>query len=93
MLFKKSLGKDYVVHIARTAEEALQIFLKIDIDVTFLDVLLNDDGRTKAYRRTRRTNIGPTIVMIVPESQPILLEKCRISGEYEYLKKPCEEMR
>ena len=44
--FKRSLSKDHIVHIARTPEEALQIFLKIDIDVTFLDVLLNDDGQT-----------------------------------------------
>jgi response regulator of citrate/malate metabolism len=86
--FKKSLSKDYVVHIAKTSEEALQIFLKIDIDVTFLDVLLNDDGANKLTEELRRTNIEPTIVMIVPESQPILPEECRISGEYEYLKKP-----
>ena len=86
--FKKSLSKDYVVHIAKTAEEALQIFLKIDIDVTFLDVLLNDDGANKLIEELRQTNIEPTIVMIVPESQPILPEEFRISGEYEYLKKP-----
>src|SRR3990167_38776 len=86
--FKKSLSKDYVVHIARTHEEALQIFLKIDIDVTFLDVLLNDDGANKLIEELRQTNIEPTIVMIVPESQPILPEEFRISGEYEYLKKP-----
>ncbi|HEY4481332.1 MAG TPA: response regulator, partial [Candidatus Brocadiaceae bacterium] len=86
--FKKSLSKDYVVHIARTYKEALQIFLKIDIDVTFLDVLLNDDGANKLTEELRRTNIEPTIVMIVPESQPIFPEECRISGEYEYLKKP-----
>jgi len=86
--FKKSLSKDYVVHIARTPEEALQIFLKIDIDVTFLDVLLNDDGANKLIEELRRTNIEPTIVMIVPESQPMLLEEFRIAGEYEYLKKP-----
>ncbi|MBM2835804.1 MAG: Two-component sensor kinase [Candidatus Brocadiaceae bacterium] len=86
--FKKSLSKDSVVHIAKTAEEALQIFLKIDIDVTFLDVLLNDDGANKLTEELRRTNIEPTIVMIVPESQPMLLEEFRISGEYEYLKKP-----
>ena len=91
--FKKSLSKDSVVHIARTHEEALQIFLKIDIDVTFLDVLLNDDGANKLIEELRRTNIEPTIVMIVPESQPILPEECRISGEYEYLKNPCEEMQ
>jgi len=86
--FKKSLSKDYVVHIARTHEEALQIFLKIDIDVTFLDVLLNDDGANKLIEELRQTNIEPTIVMIVPESQPILPEECLVSGEYEYLKKP-----
>ena len=86
--FKKSLSKDYVVHIARTHEEALQIFLKIDIDVTFLDVLLNNDGANKLIEELRRTNIEPTIVTIVPESQPILPEEFRVSGEYEYLKKP-----
>jgi len=86
--FKRSLGKDYMIHIARTPEEALQIFLKIDTDVTFLDVLLNDDGANKTLEEIRRTNIEPTIVMIIPESQPILQEEFRISGEYEYLKKP-----
>ena len=86
--FKRSLGKDYMIHIARTPEEALQIFLKIDIDVTFLDVLLHDDGANKTLEEIRRTNIEPTIVMIIHESQPILPEECRISGEYEYLKKP-----
>ena len=85
---KRSLSKDYIVHIARTPEEALQIFLKIDIDVTFLDALLNDDGANNLIEELRRTNIEPTIVMIVPESQPILPEEFRISGEYEYLKKP-----
>jgi len=85
---KKSLSKDYVVHIARTHEEALQIFLKIDIDITFLDVLLNDDGANKLIEKLRQINIDPAIVMIVHESQPILPEECRISGEYEYLKKP-----
>ena len=86
--FKRSLGKDYMIHIARTLEEALQIFLKIDIDVTFLDVLLNDNGANKTIEEILRTNIDPTIVMIIPESQPILPEEFRISGEYEYLKKP-----
>ena len=86
--FKKSLSKDYIVHIARTPEEALQIFLKIDIDVTFLDVLLNDGGANKLIEELRQVNIDPAIVMIVHESQPILPEECRISGEYEYLKKP-----
>src|SRR3990167_8951692 len=86
--FKRSLGKDYMIHIARTTEEALQIFLKIDTDVTFLDVLLNDDGANKTLEEIRRTNIEPAIVMIIHESQPILPEECRISGEYEYLKKP-----
>jgi len=86
--FKRSLSKDYVVHIARTHEEALQIFLKIDIDVTFLDVLLNDDGANKLIEELRQTNIDPTIVMIVPEAQSILPEECRIFGECEYLKKP-----
>ncbi|MCR4319260.1 MAG: response regulator [Candidatus Brocadiaceae bacterium] len=88
VFFKRSLGKDYMIHIARTPEEALQIFLKIDIDVTFLDVLLNDDGANKLIEELRRTNIDPTIVIIVSESQPMLLEEFRISGEYEYLKKP-----
>ena len=86
--FKRSLSKDHIVHIARTPEEALQIFLKIDIDVTFLDVLLNDDGANKLVEELRQVNIDPAIVMIVHESQPILPEECRISGEYEYLKKP-----
>ena len=88
VFFKRYLGKDYMIHIARTPEESLQIFLKIDIDVTFLDVLLNDDGANKLIEELRQTNIDPTIVMIVPESQPILPEEFRISGEYEYLKKP-----
>src|SRR3990172_10072760 len=88
VFFKRSLGKDYMIHIARTLEESLQIFLKIDIDVTFLDVLLNDDGANKLIEELRQTNIEPTIVMIVPESQPILPEECLVSGEYEYLKKP-----
>ena len=76
--FKKSLSKDYIVHIAGTPEEALQIFLKIDIDVTFLDVLLNDDGANKLIEELRQTNIDPTIVMIVPAAQSTLPEECRI---------------
>ncbi|HHT9136756.1 MAG TPA: response regulator [Candidatus Wunengus sp. YC60] len=86
--FKRCLGKDYMIHIARTPQEALEIFLKIDIDVTFLDVLLNDDGANKLIEDLRQTNIDPAIVIIAPESQPMLLEEFRISGENEYLKKP-----
>ncbi|MBI2472219.1 MAG: response regulator [Planctomycetes bacterium] len=86
--FKRCLGKDYMIHIARTPQEALEIFLKIDIDVIFLDVLLNDDGANKLIEELRQTNIDPTIVIIAPESQPMLLEEFRISGENEYLKKP-----
>lgn len=86
--FKKTLNKDYVVHIARTQEEAIAIYFKTDIDVTFLDILLSDDGADKFIEGLRQTNIESAMVMIAPESQAVLPEEFRLSGEYEYLKKP-----
>ena len=87
-LFKKSLNGDYIVHYAKNPEEALQIFLNKDIDITFLDILLSDDGANKLLARLRQINIDPTIVVLVPESQPMLSEEALRIGAYELLEKP-----
>lgn len=87
-LFKKSLNGVNIVYIAKTPEEALQICLGRDIDVIFLDILLNDDGTNKFLEKLRQTNIDPPIVVLVPESQPMLAEEALKIGAYELLEKP-----
>ncbi|MFN3531304.1 MAG: response regulator [Candidatus Brocadia sp.] len=87
-LFKKSLNGVNIVYTAKTPDEALQICLRRDIDVIFLDLLLNDDGANKLLEKLRQTNIDPPIVMLVPESQPMLSEEALRIGAYELLEKP-----
>lgn len=81
--FKRCLKKDYVVYTAKTPEEALKIFFKRDIDIAFLDILLRDDGASKLVDELRIANIEPTIVALVPESQPMLSEEALVVGAYE----------
>ena len=88
---KRSLNEDYIVYTAKTPEEALQILLKIEIDVTFLDIFLNDDGADKLLEELRQINIDPTVVTIIPGSQPILLEEAFRIGAYELLGKPLKK--
>lgn len=87
-LFKKSSNGVNIVYTAKTPDEALQICLRRDIDVIFLDLLLNDDGAKKLLEKLRRTNIDPPIVMLVPESQPMLAEEALRIGACELLEKP-----
>lgn len=87
-LFKKSLNGVNIVYTVKTPDEALQICLRRDIDVIFLDILLNDDGANKFLEKLRQTNIDPPIVMLVPESQPTLSEEALRMGAYELLEKP-----
>ncbi|GAB61539.1 MAG: response regulator [Candidatus Jettenia sp.] len=86
--FKKNLDGDYIVYAARTPDEALQIFLDRDIDVTFLDILLSDDGANKLLETLRQANQDPMIVTLIPESQPTLSEEAIKLGAYEFLEKP-----
>ncbi|MFQ5862406.1 MAG: ATP-binding protein [Candidatus Brocadiales bacterium] len=87
-LLKKSLNRDYVVHTATIPEEALQIFLKEDIDVVFLDIVLGGDGVNTLLEELRQANIDPTIVALVPASQPMLSEEALRLGSYELLETP-----
>ncbi|TVM00666.1 MAG: hypothetical protein CV087_12790 [Candidatus Brocadia sp. WS118] len=87
-LFKKSLNGDYVIHYAKTPDDALQILFNKDIDITFLDVLLNNEGATKLLEKFKQINIDPTIVLVIPESQPILSEDALRIGAHELLEKP-----
>ncbi len=87
-LFKKSLNGVNLVYAAKTPDEALQICLRRDVDVIFLDLLLQDDGANKFLEKLRQTNIDPPIVMLVPESQPMLSEEALRIGAYELLEKP-----
>ena len=89
--FKRSLSGDYIVHTARTSEEALQIFLEIDIEVVFLDIFLNEGGANTLLEELQQINIDPTVVMIIPGSQPILLEEAFKIGAYELLGKPLKK--
>lgn len=86
--FKRSMKRDCIVHAAKTPEEALQIFLKRDIDVAFLDILLREDGAKKLVEELWQANIDPTIVALVPESQPMFSEEALGVGAYELLETP-----
>ncbi len=85
---KKSLNKNCIIHTAKTFEEALQIFLRKDIDVAFLDVILRDDGANKLIENLRQIEIDPTIIAIVPAAQPVLSEEALRVKPYELLEKP-----
>lgn len=87
-VFKKYLNGDYIIYAAKAPSEALQIFLKRDIDIIFLDILLNNDGADKLLEMLRQANTDSVIVMIIPESQPALSEEAIRSGVYELLEKP-----
>lgn len=87
-LFRKSLNGDYIIHYAKTHDEALQIFLHKDIDVIFLDILLNNDGASILLESLKQIKFDPTIVVLVPESQPMLSEEALKIGAYELLEKP-----
>ncbi|MDN3515380.1 MAG: response regulator [Candidatus Brocadia sp.] len=87
-LFKKSLNGINIVYTAKTPDEALQICLRRDIDVIFLDILLSNDETNKLLEKLRQSNIDPPIVALVPESQPTLSEEALRIGAYELLEKP-----
>lgn len=87
-LFKKSLNGDYVIHYAKTPDDALQLLFNKEIDITFLDVLLDNEGATKLLEKFGQINIDPTVVLIIPESQPMLSEDALRIGAYELLEKP-----
>ncbi len=87
-LFKKSLNGVNLVYTAMTPDEALQICLSRDVDVIFVDILLNDDGASKLLEKLRQTNIDQPIIMLVPESQPTMSEEALRIGAYEFLEKP-----
>lgn len=89
--FKKHLNGDYIVYTAKTPDEALQIFLKRDVDLTFLDILLHDDGANSLLEVLRQTNLDPMVVMLIPESQPTLSEEAIKLGAYEFLEKPLKK--
>lgn len=86
--FRKSLNGDYIIHYAKTHDEALQIFLHKDIDIIFLDILLNNDGASILVESLKQIKIDPAIVVLVPESQPMLSEEALKIGAYEFLEKP-----
>jgi len=85
---KNSLNRECLIHTAKTSEEALQIFIKRDIDVVFLDIILSDEERNKLFENLWQLNIEPTIIALVPEAQPILSEEALRFGAYELLEKP-----
>ncbi len=87
-LFKKSLNGVNIVYTARTPDEALQICLRRDIDVIFLDIVLSGDGASKLLEKLRQTSIDSPIVAVVPQSQPMLSEEAMRIGAYELLEKP-----
>lgn len=87
-LFRKSLNGDYIIHYSKTHDEALQIFLHKDIDIIFLDILLNNDGASILLESLKQFKFDPTIVVLVPESQPALSEEALKIGAYELLEKP-----
>lgn len=88
---KGSLDKDCIIHTAKTFEEALQVFLKKDIDVAFLDVILRDEGADKLIDNLRQIDIDPAIIAIVPEAQPMLSEEAMRVKPYELLEKPLKK--
>ncbi len=88
---KRSLNRDCIIHTAKTSEEALQIFLRKDIDVAFLDVILRDDGANKLIENLRQIEIDPTIIAIVPAAQPVLSEEALRVRPYELLEKPLKK--
>lgn len=90
-LFKKSLNGVNLVYTAKTPDEALQICLRRDIDVIFLDILLNDDGANILLEKLKQANIDQPIIMLVPESQPMMSEEALRIGAYELLEKPMKK--
>ncbi|HHT9119307.1 MAG TPA: ATP-binding protein [Candidatus Hypogeohydataceae bacterium YC41] len=86
--FKKSFKGDSVVQTTNTPEEALEILLRRDVDVAFLDILLKNDGASKLVEDLRKVNIDPTIVALIPQSQPMLCEEAVRMGAYELLETP-----
>ncbi len=88
---KTSLNRDCLIHTAETSAEALQIFLKRDIDVLFLDAILSDDEINKLMDELKQLNIEPTIVALVPTSQPVFAEEILRLGAYELLEKPMKK--
>ncbi|MEB2308833.1 MAG: PAS domain-containing protein [Candidatus Brocadiaceae bacterium] len=87
-LFKKSLNGDYVIYYAKSHEDALQLLFNKDVDITFLDVLLENDGATKLLEKFKQINIEPTVVLVIPESLPMLSDDALKIGAYELLEKP-----
>lgn len=87
-LFKKSLNGDYVIHYAKTPDDALEILFNKDVDITFIDSLLHNEGATRLLEKFRQVNIDPTIVLIIPESQPAMSGDALRIGTYELLEKP-----
>lgn len=86
--FRKSFSREYIIYTARESEDALQIFLEKDIDIIFLDILLNNDGADKLLEALRQAGVDSTVVMIVPKSQPMLSEEAMRLGAYEIIEKP-----
>ncbi|MBE7444863.1 MAG: response regulator [Planctomycetia bacterium] len=87
-LFRKSLNGDYIIHYPKTHDEALQLFLHKDIDIIFVDILLNNNGACILLESLKQIKFDSSIVVLVPESQPSLTEEVLKIGTYELIEKP-----
>ncbi|MCF6158211.1 MAG: response regulator [wastewater metagenome] len=89
--FKRSLSEDCIIYLAKSPDDALQISLKRDIDIIFLDILLNNRGANKVIEGLQQANNDSMVIAIVPESQPTLSEEAIRLGAYELLETPLKK--
>jgi two-component system LytT family response regulator len=92
---KELFEKDYAVAgLARTYEEALELFYKSKPDVVIIDVFL--DGKPEGISFAETINTVPIssrpFVFLTNSKDRKIFERARLTNPYSFLIKPCNEL-
>ncbi|MDD5712614.1 MAG: response regulator, partial [Smithellaceae bacterium] len=88
-LFEEALGDaGYEVHLAESAEQALDILRRENIDVIFLDLKLFGMNGIELCRQIRLTKPVSIIYAMTGWAALFAIEECREAGFDDYFVKP-----
>ncbi len=83
-------GRGYLVVVASSGEEALQVFQKEDFDIAFMDVRLPGINGVESFLRIRKIKPAARVVMMTGYSVEGLLKQAVKNGAMGVLHKPMD---
>ncbi|MBT6661801.1 MAG: response regulator, partial [Nitrospina sp.] len=89
LLFKKALGKkNYTVHIAHNAEDALQKIKKNKYLLIFSDIFMGGESGLTLIKKVKKIDLQSKIVIMTAQDTMNNTIEAMQSGAYDYISKP-----